>query len=272
MVVDRVRATCVALALCGCGGASSNTAAPQSPQTTTEVEPSASEPAETEPAQLEDSEVGTDAAAEPVPAAHSSESPTERLMRQHFKSAESIRLAVISGKQDDIFKPARTLVYLSDVQTLPEDWQEPIARMQDAADRLKGSQDMVTAAAATADIGTSCGLCHQGSGGPHITVSDPPSSDGTVAARMRQHAWATERLWEGLYVPSDEAWNAGVALLSDHPFPQEALDTKGGYARTAAQDFAKIVAAAPHAKKTEDKANIYAQLLATCAVCHLSNE
>jgi hypothetical protein len=55
-----------------------------------------------------------------------SESPTERLMREHFAAAKAIRQAVITGKQEDIFKPARTLVYLSDVKELPPEWQGPI--------------------------------------------------------------------------------------------------------------------------------------------------
>ena len=191
-------------------------------------------------------------------------------MKEHFKAANTIRLAVIAGNREEIFKPSRKLVYLSNVEELPPAWQGPVQRMQDSAERLKDSNDMVAAAAAMADIGTSCGLCHQKLGGPHAGVQAPPSSDGSLRARMQEHAWATERLWEGLYVPSSEAWNAGMAVLTTKPFPDEVLHERGVYARSAAQDFAKVLAAAPRGTKVEEKAATYAKLLTTCATCHLA--
>lgn len=258
----RARAVALAFALAvpGCGGATSSSAGP-------EVPPSAATPApkEAEPSERADAE---EPAAKSVTPA--SGSRTERLMKEHFKSANAIRLAVIDGNRDEIFKPSRKLVYLSDVEELPPDWQGPMKRMQDSAERLKDSHDMATAAAAMADIGTSCGLCHQQLGGPHADVQAPPSSNGSLLDRMHQHAWATERLWEGLYVPSIEAWNAGIAVLTDKPFPDEVLHERGVYARSAAQDFQKVIATAPREAKAEEKATIYAKLLTTCAACHLA--
>jgi hypothetical protein len=87
---------------------------------------------------------------------------------------------------------------------------------------------------------------------------------------MRQHAWATERLWEGLYVPSGAAWEAGTKLLAGTQFPQEVLDEGGVYTQTAAKDFVKIAARAPGKWSLKDRAEVYASLLGTCAACHLS--
>ena len=85
---------------------------------------------------------------------------------------------------------------------------------------------------------------------------------------MKRHAWASERLWEALAVPSDDAWNAGAKALSSDPFPQEVLKDGGVEARSAASDFAKLVAKAPAKKTTKDRAALYAELLVTCGTCH----
>jgi mono/diheme cytochrome c family protein len=258
----RARTVALALALAapGCGGATSSSAGPEAP-------PSATAPASPEAEPSEQAEAEKPAATSGTP---ESDSPTERLMQEHFKSANAIRLAVIAGNRDEIFKPSRKLVYLSDVEELPPSWQGPVQRMQNSAERLKDSNDMATAAAAMADVGTSCGLCHQKLGGPHSELQAPPSSNGSLVERMQQHAWATERLWEGLYVPSSEAWSAGIAVLTDRPFPDEVLRERGVYARSAAQDFAKVVATAPREANAEQKAAVYAKLLTTCAACHLA--
>lgn len=195
---------------------------------------------------------------------------TQQLMGNHFGEADLIRIAVIAGRLADAIKPAHKLLYASEVESLPVTWKGAVQRMQDSAERLKGSNDMVMAAASTADIGTSCGYCHQRLGGPTVPQLTPPSSDRSVEGRMAQHVWATERLWEGLYVPSLDAWNAGMEILSSAPFPDEVFQQRGMYARTAADDFARIVARAPRKAGAEAQAETYAALLATCATCHLA--
>lgn len=205
--------------------------------------------------------------------ASSGKSETQLLMKDHFREADQIRIAVIAGKLQDAVKPAHKLLYASELETLPVAWRGAVKRMQDSAQRLKGSNDMVMAAASLADIGTSCGYCHQRMGYPRIPLLlKPPSSDGSLEGHMRQHAWAMERLWEGLYVPSLDGWNAGIDLLSNAPFPDDVFVQKGMYARTAADDFTKIVAKAPRSVGPEAQAASYAALLATCATCHLATD
>src|SRR6185295_1100568 len=124
-------------------------------------------------------------------------------------------------------------------------WRGFVERMQEVAGRIKDSTLISRAAAATADLGVSCGLCHQQRGGPRASKETDPGEGTSVESRMRRHVWATERLWEGLYVPSDDAWNAGAQALSTAPFPSELLKDGGVYARTAAADFARLVVKAP---------------------------
>jgi hypothetical protein len=265
------RAVCVltlASALVSTGCAATGSSAPA----TGALEPRAVD--SSEPAAQPEPPTAEREPAEPATSAeeHPTGSPTEQLMKEHFDAADAIRQAVIAGSRYGIFKPARKLIYRTDVLELPPDWRGPMARMQDAAWRLNESNDMTSAAGAMADVGTSCGYCHERLGGPSVSPTSPPGSDGSMKDRMQQHAWATERLWEGLYVPSPDAWNAGIEVLSAEPFPAEVLEHRGVYARSAADDFTEIVARAPRPAGAQDRASVYAKLMATCAVCHLPKE
>src|ERR1051325_5799740 len=117
--------------------------------------------------------------------------------------------------------------------------------MQQDARRINDSTSAARAAGATADLGISCGECHQRHGGPKPSSEPAPPPGTSLESRMQRHAWATERLWEGLYVPSSDAWKAGAKALSDEPFPSEVLSRGGVHARSAAGDFANLVARAP---------------------------
>ena len=99
------------------------------------------------------------------------------------------------------------------------------------------------------------------------TSTAKPTAGATTEQRMKRHAWATERLWEGLIVPSSVAWNAGANALVDSPFPDDVLG-RGVAARTAATDFKILADQAPFKKTVEERAALYAELLVTCATCH----
>lgn len=247
--------------LVGCGGATPPSAPPEpavSPEPASAASAQVSEPAviERNPAAAETSD------------APPAEAPIDRIMQAHFKDALLIRQAVIAGKLDDAVEPALALTRARDLDHLPEGWRGFVERMQEVAGRIKDSTLVSRTAAATADLGVSCGSCHQQRGGPQASKEPAPAEGTTVESRMRRHAWATERLWEGLYVPSDDAWNAGAKALSAAPFPAEILKDGGVYARSAASDFARLVVKAPAKRTPQDRAGLYAELLLTCGSCH----
>ena len=134
---------------------------------------------------------------------------------------------------------------------------------------FRRSSDIPAAAAAIADIGIACGACHKVAGGPTAKADAPPSTDATLASRMRRHVWATDRLWEGIIVPSDASWKAGAAALSGEPFPKEVLDRGDVHARGAADRFKSLVATAASKKKPDERGQLYATLLETCSACHV---
>ena len=150
----------------------------------------------------------------------------------------------------------------------PQGWEAFVARMQQTAKRITDSTTAADAAAAVADLGVSCGMCHQQHGGPKASAEPMPASGTTFKERMKYHVWATERLWEGLYIPSADAWNAGAKALSTDPFPKQAVHDAGVDARAAASDFVKLSAKAPTKKTIEERAGLYAEMLVTCGACH----
>jgi cytochrome c553 len=189
-------------------------------------------------------------------------------MRSHFKQVSSIRAAVIAGKIDDAIEPARVIVEMQGVDTLPKVWRSSVKELQAASARIRQSPDLPEAAAATADIGMTCGGCHVELTGPTVDVAAPPSASATVAERMRRHLWGTERLWEGLYGPSDDAWAAGAQALASEPFSKDELGAGDVLAKSLAERIVTLGKKATTTKQGEERAKIYAEVLATCAPCH----
>jgi cytochrome c553 len=190
-------------------------------------------------------------------------------MRSHFKEAGLMRIAVVNGVLSDAAAPAEALSNMEGLGKIDPSWQSSIDVLQYASRRIRSSSDVPAAAAAIADIGIACGACHKAvGGGPAVKVDAPPITDGSLQSRMRQHIWATDRLWEGLFVPSDASWKAGAAALSTDPFPKELLDKGDVHARSAAARFKSLVATAASQKKPAERGQLYATLLETCAACH----
>jgi cytochrome c553 len=188
-------------------------------------------------------------------------------MRAHFKDALLIRQAIIAGTPEQAVEPARVLALIENLDNLPPGWREFVERMQAAARRIVASSTTARAAAAAADLGVTCGQCHQQLGGPAVASEPPPMGGTGIEQRMKRHAWATERLWEGLVVPSSAAWSAGSKALVDTPFPAEVL-LRSVAAPRAASDFENLVAQAPTKTTAEQRAALYAELLVTCGACH----
>lgn len=193
-------------------------------------------------------------------------------MQAHFTDALLIRKAVIDGRPEQASNPATVIANTQDLDALPPGWRPFVQDMRQSAQRIINGTTVATVSAATADLGVACGACHLEHGGPPASLDPAPDAGTSVASRMKRHGWATERLWEGLAVPSSEAWQLGTETLSADPFPKEVLDQGGIDAKTAAADFTRLVAKAPAQKTVHEQAAIYAELLLTCGACHRAFE
>jgi hypothetical protein len=84
---------------------------------------------------------------------------------------------------------------------------------------------------------------------------------------MTDHAWAAARLWEGLVGPSPALWSTGAGALADSTLT---IVAEGGELGVG-DDVARIKLLATRAKKAETqdaRAELYGQIMATCARCH----
>lgn len=255
------------LVACASAPAAAPPSSPAPPAPVTEPVPSSASDPGSLPA---DAGAGASASAS-VPGAKPDESgtPKERLMRSHFREAAVIRQTVIDGSLGDAVTPAAALAKTEGLGKIEPGWQSSIDVLQYAARRIQHGSDIPAVAAAVADIGIACGACHKAAGGPRVKVDAPPSFDGSMASRMHRHAWASERLWEGIYAPSDASWKAGAAALSGEPFPKEVLDRGDVHARSAASRFKSLVAAASVQRTPAERGQLYASLLETCSACHV---
>jgi hypothetical protein len=249
----------------GCGGGEPKARSPEAP-------PPKAAAAEAEPTPARGDDEAASGSLEREAATKPDVPPSgatvDRVMRAHFKDALLIRRAVIAGRSEEAADPATALTLIQNLDDLPQGWRPFVERMQSDAARARDATSSAQAAAATADLGLSCGACHQRFGGPRPSAEPAPGAGSSVEERMKSHAWATERLWEGLTVPSDDAWQRGARALSASAFPEAVLKKGGVHARSAAGELAKIVVRTSAKKTPQERAAHYAELLVTCGACH----
>lgn len=198
--------------------------------------------------------------------------PIQSFMLEHFLITAWARDSIVDGNLEDIRAPLLALATYEYESVAPGGWMKGIAQLQAAALLTAQAQTVPAAAAGLAAMARVCGDCHREQGGPEVQRYKPeretPKSD-RLDVRMYRHAWAAERLWEGLTAPSDNAWMAGAAALAHAPTAapktRPALPPKvvAGLDRVRA-----LGARAADADTSERRAELYGQLLSTCADCH----
>ncbi len=271
----------LALAFVGCGNASSGPG-PVAASGAPSASPVASSAASASPSSSSSTASPTASTTAPgangAPAASSTQgeeedtgSARQRLMRRHFLEAAQVRAALVKGNLHEAGVAADALGNMDDLAPIPRKWKPVIERLQFEAKRIHQSVDIPDATAAFADIGATCGSCHRTNTGPNPGFGAPPPTTGALAARMQRHAWAMERLWEGLYAPSDASWKAGADALQGAQFPKEVTDRGGVHTRSAASRFGALVPSIAGETTPEGRAKVYASLLETCAACHVSS-
>lgn len=203
------------------------------------------------------------------------DTPGEPTMYSHFAAADDIQAAVVDGDLRAVREPASWLAE-HDIPSLPEGSETYLAEMQGFARQAGQATSLADAAHAMGGIAKTCGTCHQKNIAEPLTKWTGSLSPGEdVATHMTRHAWAVERMWEGLVLPSDDKWAKGAKALEEAPFKPEAV------AGTSSEDIAiqkevellekrchGIGSKAETATDATERANLYGELLTTCASCH----
>jgi hypothetical protein len=202
------------------------------------------------------------AAAEPTVHARQQTPTTRSFMLTHYADTVAMRRALVSGGLQEFRAAAAAVAADPWTPRLRGDYRAPLEAVHSAARAAQQAPTVLAGTAALAKLGEQCASCHLRFGGPGSPVA-PEQMAQTADPSMIAHAAATERLWEGLVLPSDTSWSSGMDVLLDAP----KLDS----------DVADVAAAARHlqalARKgksaaVEERGPIFASVLTTCAGCH----
>jgi len=192
-------------------------------------------------------------------------------MQGHERHGDAMRDAVARGDLDEAKTEAKLLSDLRIEGPSGGLWKQMFDAMRAAAARSTSTSDLKDAGRDVGLVARTCGDCHTKFGRPGILVEPPGALSSGAHASMRRHQWATERLWEGLVVPSDDAWNAGALALAQAPLvPAELTPGRPPVPRVGelAQAVHVLALKAESTEGVDARADLYGELLATCAECH----
>jgi hypothetical protein len=193
-------------------------------------------------------------------------------MKAHFVRALRMQDAVLAGKLDDAKAQARWLATHDDRAAAPEGWRPYLATFQVQAKAVVDAATIDDAAVAVGQIAAACGDCHANNHAKPQFAGPPIfKKAATVKQHMSAQIAALDKLWAGLVVPSDRAWQEGSALLASVVVTEKALAKQGldkaDPAKLLAETLRKLSATAGGAPRAE-RPQVYAELLTTCVACH----
>jgi cytochrome c553 len=196
-------------------------------------------------------------------------------MRGHFEQARIARAALTRA---DLKAAREAMAWLAGhplADTLPESAQPRMAAFQAAAGEFEQVRKVRDGALALARIARQCGECHRAMEmGP--SFARPPLPEGENAiSHMRRHHWAANRMWEGLVAGDPELYAEAA-----QGFAEPALSARElGAAPVAQAELESLIrhvhqlgARAGVATDDAARAEIYGELLASCAGCHRALE
>jgi cytochrome c553 len=207
--------------------------------------------------------------APPVDQPNDPEAPVDPApMAEHFLKVIDIKDAVIAGDLERTRVPAQWLIDNVVTEDLPVRWHAHVPEVHRAAKAVIAAETLEAAGSATADLGAACGGCHAGMGLDLTPTEAPdPLQDDTKFAQMMRHSWAADRLWDGLVGPSDAAWVSGTKVLREAPLHGDAAPEQ---VAGLAQRVYAISHQAAAATALPERASVYAELISTCAACHVA--
>jgi cytochrome c553 len=191
-------------------------------------------------------------------------------MRRRVDDLREVERLLVSGKLED----ARARAFL-----LTEPVADPglsrlfieSTRLADAAKQLASAPDLWEACRREARVAQMCAECHARA---HENVRFPkpppaPSDDPNAKPRMALHAWAFDRLWEGMIGSSLGPWRTGLDVLAAAPLATSSFGSAPKLAERlqliAREGIAKIE---DRSDTLDSRAHTYGELLVTCTGCH----
>jgi len=153
----------------------------------------------------------------------------------------------------------------------PKSWLPLHEALQAAASEGAEAENGNAAAEVLASVVLACGTCHAALGsGPIYPAPAPEDGANPLQAAMLDHKWATERLWEGVTGPWENAWKRGadgLAVTEIFGDQGEAV-LVSEFVLEREQQLRSIGEEAKATTALEARAALYGRLLLTCGECH----
>jgi hypothetical protein len=197
----------------------------------------------------------------------------ELYMPEHFQIVTWARDALINGELELAREPLEALAAYEYEDIVPGAWIDGIGRVQLLAGVAAKAQTTAQAASGIAAIANECGQCHRATieqpTYDSIEPLQPQLAGESFRQRMRRHGWALDRMWEGLVLPSENAWARGASALADGPYEAPGTDPPlRPEARNALEALRALGAKAADTEGWPARGQLYAELLVGCSSCH----
>ena len=193
-------------------------------------------------------------------------------MHEQLARVTTMQEAVIRGDIEAAVEPARWIADHQPTAGLPIGQESVLADMKKQAAVVAEAKDSRNAATATAMVVSYCGTCHAAA---KITAAIPeaprPVADPAVAAHKMDHQWATDLLYQGLVMPSEERWQKGLAAMQGTPLTEKDLPKDAKLTKEIVALEKRVHEMAGKAKTATDlgtKVAFYGEYIGGCAGCH----
>ncbi len=192
------------------------------------------------------------------------------LMERHYTSAIYAHDSLIRG---DLRTMRERMAELSEAtlpDAAPSEWRPIHQRLRRAASRGRTVEELAAGAAALAEVAETCGHCHSVvAASPEYGMPPPPTDKEKVTAGMSRHQWETERLWEGITGPRDDAWVRGArGIAASKIFDDLGTGDLPARLEELEAELRALGKEAVTATGLPQRTKLYGRLLVGCATCH----
>ncbi len=189
-------------------------------------------------------------------------------MFTNFARSGAVQSALIHGDMRTAKRSARILSDYVSAEGFGGESVEYVARVRRTAMSIAQADRLEEATRQAGNLAAACGSCHAATGGgPRLSLMTPLPMEGGLIGHMRRHLWSVDRMWEGLVGANQEFWEAGARGLLEQPLHAELPPERYDVARFA-ERVHELGRQALAANTAERRAEVYGELIATCAGCH----
>lgn len=193
-------------------------------------------------------------------------------MRSHFVEGRAIRDAVAQGELEEAHSRLARVSAQAGPRDAPPSWGPPIAALRAAARDASEADDLPGTARGFGLFAARCADCHVATDAD-VEFESPrlPAPRGDAPAPMQRHQWAAEQMWQGLVGPAPERYRNGANVLAQAPL--HSLEIRVGRSPPLevlrlAEHVRDVAGRAARAESQGERADLYGELLSTCASCH----